>query len=157
MIFKFNIRNEIWRQVVSSKLNLGGGKTTTIFWPFGLSQRMWSKWSKKIWPWPSGKSQRMVMVKNFLTMTMAKMVKIWKNLGRCAPNFSKILWICAKNSIILMILPRFDHAHGHGQKFLTMTMEKISTYAWSWSKIFDHDHGENLNVWWSWSKPYPPP
>ena len=37
-----------------------------------------------------------------------------------------------------------------------MTMEKISTYAWSWSNIFDHDHGENLNVWWSWSKLYPP-
>lgn len=40
-----------------------------------------------------------------------------------------------------------------------MVVQNETTKIWppSWSTIFDHDHGENFNVDWSWSKPYPLP
>ena len=80
------------------KQNWGGG----VRWP-----RFFDHLASVKLAWSNGQ--------RILTMTMAKIQKfLWsngQNFGRCVPNVSKILWICAKNSIILTILPRFDHGH----------------------------------------------
>ena len=99
---------------------------------------VWS-WSKIFWPWPWPK------FKNF-----------GKSLGAARQIFLKfyefvlkiaLFWRFCRDLTMLMVMVRnfwpwpwgkSQRMHGHGQT------------------IFDHDHSENLNVWWSWSKLYPP-
>ena len=97
----------------------GGGKATTIFWPFGLSQLMWSKWSKKIdhdhghnsiismviwsiqsWPWPCQNSTIFVvkMVTSKLTMTIAIIRKFPWSYGQ-----SKVDYDHDQNSTIFVV------------------------------------------------------